>query len=80
MRYSGYINKLKGVFRSKIEAYNKLSQEPSIHYNCSPSQIEFPSVLAQLSQHVNEIVKVSIHDVTLKERAKQVLKKHLNKS
>lgn len=62
-----------------MEAYNKLNRKPSIHYNCSPSTIEFSAVLAQLSQHVNEVVKVSIHDVSLKEKARQVIKKYLNK-
>lgn len=61
------------------QEYNKLSQLPDHTIIISPTDLDFSSLLAQLRNFKNELVKIEIRDVNIEEKRKQILKRILNK-
>ena len=59
--------------------YIKLTQEPDNEININPIDVDLASLLAQLKNFKNEIVKIEIKDVNRKEKGKQLLKRILNR-
>lgn len=59
--------------------YNKLSQLPDHTIKINPIDFDFSSLLAQLRNFKNELVKIEITDVTIKVKSKQILKRIFNK-
>ena len=59
--------------------YIKLSEKPEHIISINPLDFDFSSLLAQLKNFKNEVVKIEIRDVDMKEKAKQLLKRILNR-
>lgn len=59
--------------------YMKLEEIPEYTISINPVDVDFSSLLAQLKNFKNEVVKIEIRDVDMKEKAKQLLKRILNR-